>query len=299
MNLKKKLEQGQFVVTSEVAPPKGTDTTALMKEAHELAAFVDAINVTDNQRAIMRAASLVTAYLLLREGIEPIYQLTVRDRNRLALQSDLLGASLLGITNILALSGDPPHVGDHPDTKGVYDLDLMALIRAAKKLGAGEDLGGNKLEGKAEFFVAAAANPGAADLEVEMSKCKAKVEAGADFFQTQAVYEAASFEKFIRRSGAFKKPVLAGIIPVKNAKMARYMNEKVPGIHVPETIIEAMDKAADKEEACVEITARIIRDIKPLAQGIHIMPIGWTHLVPKILERAEIFRGPQEVIGEP
>ncbi|MBI4970837.1 MAG: methylenetetrahydrofolate reductase [Candidatus Omnitrophica bacterium] len=288
--LKEKLSKNQFVVTSEVAPPKGTDTTELMKEARELGAVVDAINVTDNQRAIMRATSLVTAYLLLREGIEPIYQLTVRDRNRLALQSDLLGASLLGIRNILTLSGDPPNVGDHPDTKGVYDLDLIGLIRAARKLGTGEDLGGNKLEGKAEFFIAAAANPGASDLDVEISKFKAKVEAGADFFQTQAVYEVSRFETFAAKVREFKKPILAGIIPVKSAKMARYMNEKVPGIHVPEAIINEMEKASDKEAACVEITANIIRDLKPLVQGIHIMPIGWSHVVPKILEKAGILQ---------
>ena len=288
MKLKEKLQKNQFVVTSEVAPPKGTDTTELMKEVRELGACVDAINVTDNQRAIMRATSLVTSYLLLREGIEPIYQLTVRDRNRLAIQSDLLGAALLGITNILALSGDPPNVGDHPETKGVFDLDLMGLIRAAKQLGTGQDLGGNKLEGKAEFFVAAAANPGAQDLEVEFSKFKAKVEAGADFFQTQAVYEVSAFEKFVEKVREFKKPILAGIIPVKSAKMARYMNEKVPGIHVPDSIIEAMEKSSNPEESCIEITAKIIRDIKPLVQGIHIMPIGWSHVVPKILERAGI-----------
>lgn len=288
MKLKEKLQKGQFVVTSEVAPPKGTDTTELMKEASELGAVVDAINVTDNQRAIMRATSLVTSYLLLREGIEPIYQLTVRDRNRLALQSDLLGAALLGISNILALSGDPPTAGDHPETKAVFDLDLMGLIKAARKLGTGEDIGGNKLEGKADFFIAGAANPGASDLDVEISKFKAKIDAGADFFQTQAVYEVSAYEKFANRVKEFKKPILAGIIPVKSAKMAKFMNEKVPGIHVPDSIIEAMDKAADKEEACIEITAKIIRDIKPFVQGIHIMPIGWSHVVPKILERAGI-----------
>ncbi|OGX04368.1 MAG: hypothetical protein A3G87_01945 [Omnitrophica bacterium RIFCSPLOWO2_12_FULL_50_11] len=287
MTLREKLSKGQFVFTAEIGPPKGVDVTRTLNEVRAMGNHIDAINVTDLQGGLMKMSSLALSHLLVDEGREPIFQLTASARNRLAIQSELLSAYALGIRNVLLLGGDPPSVGDHKDAKPVYDLDTMGMFQAVKALKSGTDLAGHSLEGAPDLFVAGAANPGAKDLEVECQKIEKKVEHGCEFFQTQAVYEAASFETFRRMTKNVRAPFLVGIILVKSAKMARYMNEHIPGIHVPDEIIQEVDDARDKEKKAVEIAVRLIRELKPMAEGVHLMPIGWGHLLPEVIEQAK------------
>ncbi|MBI3324882.1 MAG: methylenetetrahydrofolate reductase, partial [Candidatus Omnitrophica bacterium] len=235
--LESKLGHKPFLVTMEVNPPKGTDASEILKAVKGVAGLVDAVNVTDGSGAIMRACSLAVAKAVLDAGVDPIFQMTCRDRNRLALQADLLGAAMLGIQNLLLLTGDDPKAGDHPDAKPVFDINSATLMQVARGLAQGKDMAGKELKGVPHFCIGAAADPGAKDLEVEMQKFKAKIDGGASFFQTQAVFDAEGFRRLMSKADAFDKPVLAGILLVKSAKMARYMNEHVWGIHVPDELI--------------------------------------------------------------
>lgn len=273
------------MLTSEVGPEKGIHADKLLASAELIRNRVDAINVTDLQSAVMRLGSLTVSFFLKQKGFEPIYQLTCRDRNRLALQSDLLSAAALGVRNILIATGDHPCLGDHPQAKPVFDLDSVQLIQAARTLEKGMDMQGNKLKGEPpEFCVGAVVNPGAEPLEPQILKMEKKIEAGAEFFQTQAVFDAGAFENFASRIRHLKVPVIAGVILLKSASMARYMNEHVAGISVPEEIIAKIDSAQDKAAASVEIASVLIRKLKPLCRGIHIMSIGWEEMVPRVLE---------------
>ncbi|MBI4322926.1 MAG: methylenetetrahydrofolate reductase [Candidatus Omnitrophica bacterium] len=284
-----KLGKKPFLVTMEVNPPKGTDLSEILKAAEGVRGLVDAINVTDGSGAIMRACALAVAKAVLEAGIDPIFQMTCRDRNRLALQADLLGAAVLGIRNLLLLTGDDPKAGDHPDAKPVFDINSATLMQVARGLTQGKDMAGKELAGSPRFCIGAAADPGAKDLEVEMQKCKAKLDGGAQFFQTQAVFDAGGFGAFMSRAKALKKPVLAGILLVKSAKMARYMNEHVWGIHVPEDLIARFEQAGDKRAECLAATAGLIRAVRDAgADGIHLYPLGWEDLVPDILKEAGI-----------
>jgi len=287
--LSQALKSGEFVVTSEIGPPKGIDIREILSEAELMKGKVDAINVTDLQSSVMKLGSLATCHILIDIGIEPVFQITCRDRNRLALQSDILSAYVLGIRNLLILTGDHPKLGDHPGAKPVFDLDSVQLLQAVKRLEEGEDMAGNKLEGELpKFFTGAVVNPGAEPIEPQIMKMEKKIEAGAQFFQTQAVYEPEKFAHFMERVKGFNLPVLAGIVLLKSAGMARYMNKNVSGVHVPEPIIEEMEKV-DKEkrgEKSIEIAAKIIRDLKGLCAGVHIMPLGWGDKVPQVLELA-------------
>jgi len=288
--LKKKLESGAFVVTGEVDPPKGTDLSKYLQNAKRLQSHVTAINVTDLQSAILRIGSLAVSARLVEQGLEPVYQLTCRDRNRLALQSDLLGAWALGIENVLCLTGDHPAMGDHAEAKAVYDLDSVQLLKAASTLNEGYDMAGHELESKPEFFLGAVVTPGAEPLEPQIIKMKKKIEAGAKFFQTQSIYEPDKFERFINKVQGLKIPVIVGIVVLKSASMANYMNEKVPGVYVPANIINELDGTPkeDRQKKGVEITARIIRQIRPLCQGVHIMPLGWEDLISDIISEANL-----------
>jgi len=289
MSLQPVFEAGRFVVTAEVAPPKGTDTTEIEEVAELLRGRVDATNVTDQQSSMMRLGSLATCHLLKEKGLDPVFQITCRDRNRLALQSDLLSAYVLGIENVLAITGDLPLLGDHPQAKPVYDLDSVQLLWVIKRLNEGYDMVGNELKGKPNFFPGAVVNPGAntrAALELQLVKMEKKIEAGARFFQTQAIYEPDAFAKFMRRVEGFNVPVLAGIIPLKSAGMARFMNKNVAGVFVPEELIEKMAEAEDKTQTGIEIAANIIRELKGMCQGVHIMAIGWERKVPAVLDAA-------------
>jgi len=289
MSLKPLFDAGKFVVTAEIGPLKGTDVTEIGEVAELLRGRVDATNVTDQQSSVMRLGSLATCHLLKEKGLDPVFQITCRDRNRLALQSDLLSAYVLGIENVLAITGDLPVLGDHPQAKPVYDLDSVQLLEVIKRLNEGYDMAGNELKGKTNFFPGAVVNPGAgtrAAFELQLIKMEKKIKAGASFFQTQAIYQPDVFAKFMRRVEGFNVPVLAGIIPLKSVGMARFMNKNVAGVFVPEELIEKMAVAKDKAQTGIEIAANIIKELKDMCQGVHIMAIGWEKKVPAILDAA-------------
>ncbi|MCM8771353.1 MAG: methylenetetrahydrofolate reductase, partial [Candidatus Omnitrophica bacterium] len=234
---------------------------------------------------VMRLGSLAVCALLKQKGFEPIYQLTCRDRNRLALQSDLLSAAALGIENVLILTGDHPTLGDHPEAKPVFDLDSVQLLEVARGLTQGLDMKGNKLEGTPpKFCLGAVVNPGADPLEPQIIKMEKKIAAGAEFFQTQAVYDIRVFENFLSKIKHLKTTILAGIVLLKSAAMARYMNKNVAGVCVPDNLIKEMEEAKDRVSKSIEIASRLIKELKPMCQGIHIMPIGWDKNVPLVLD---------------
>jgi len=289
MSLQPLFESGKFIITTEVGPPKGTDIAELEEAAEALRGRVDAANVTDQQSSVMRLGSLPVCHMLKDKGLDPVFQITCRDRNRLALQSDLLSAWVLGVENMLAITGDLPALGDHPQAKPVYDLDSVQLLEVVGKLNGGHDMAGNELKGKTNLFPGAVVNPGAnteAALELQIMKMEKKIKAGARFFQTQAIYEPESFAKFMKRVEGFKVPVLAGIIPLKSVGMARFMNKNVAGVFVPEGLIERMGAAEDKVKTGIEIAAELIRQLKGMCQGVHIMAIGWEKKVPLVLNAA-------------
>ena len=290
MKITELFKQGEFVVSAEVGPPKGINVDHLVEEAKTYLSGITAVNVTDNQSSVMRLGSLATCKVLKDAGLTPIYQLTCRDRNRIALQSDLLSAAMLGIENVLCLTGDHTKMGDHPQAKPVFDLDSVSLLHTIKLLEEGVDLGGNKLVGEPpKFAKGAVVSPCSDSVDAQLAKMERKVMAGADYFQTQAVYEPEKFIKFMEKAKQFGKPVQLGIIIPKSAGMAKFMNNNVAGVHVPQHMIDAL--AADKERAKagitgVEIAAQIIRECKPYCQGLHIMALGWERHVPALLEQA-------------
>ncbi|MFC1914046.1 methylenetetrahydrofolate reductase [Chloroflexota bacterium] len=276
----------KFVVTAEVGPPKGIHIQEMLDDAELMRGRVDAINVTDQQSSVMRLGSLAVCRLLKEKGLEPIFQVTCRDRNRIALQSDLLSAAVLGVENVLCLTGDFVALGDHPEAKGVFDLDSVGLIQAARKLEEGKDLAGNDLAGSPKFCLGAVVTPGADPLEPQLIKMEKKVKAGAQFFQTQAVYDPKQFEEFMKAVSYLKVPVSVGIVMLRSAGMARFMNKNVAGVHVPDSLIDEMDEAPNKAEKSIEIAARLIKEMKPMCQGVHIMAIGWEKKVPLVLDAA-------------
>jgi 5,10-methylenetetrahydrofolate reductase len=280
------LESGRFVVTSELNPPKGTDLQAMFEKADLLKEQVDAFNVTDSHAAKMSTCPLAVSHLLLDRGVEPIMQMTSRDKNRIALQGDLLGAAALGISNVVFMGGDPPKTGDHPDAKPVFDILSAGLLRAARSLERGEDMEGNPVHGSPKFCLGAVVNPGATDLDAELQRMEQKIEAGAEFFQTQAIYEPSQFERFAERVANYNVAVLAGVIPLKSVRMAEYMNSNVPGIHVPEYVMQQIADADEPTDKSLEISSRIIHELKPMCQGVHIMAIGWESRIPELLSRA-------------
>jgi methylenetetrahydrofolate reductase (NADPH) len=288
MNLEEKLKNGKFIITSEVGPPKGTNIMPHIEEAEHLKERADAFNVTDMQSSVMRLGSLAVCRLLVERGLEPIYQLTCRDRNRLALQSDLLSAAVLGIRNVLLLTGDHTVLGDHPQAKPVFDLDSVSLLKVASGLMEGKDMVGNELDGKPDFFLGAVVNPGYDPLELQLIKMEKKIETGARFFQTQAVYDLATFEAFMKDASRFGVPVLGGIVLLKSAGMARFMNENVAGVNVPDRYIKMLASADKKErpKISIQIAAELAKGMKDLCQGMHIMPLGWERYIPAVLETA-------------
>jgi len=287
--LEKALSAGEFVVTSEVGPPKGVNIEKVLDEAAAIKDRITAFNVTDLQSSVMRFGSLATCRLLYERGLEPILQMTCRDRNRLALQSDLLSAYGLGIRNVLCLTGDHPQLGDHPQSKPVFDLDSVQLLQTAKSLEQGRDLTGNELDGAPEFFVGAVVTPGADPLEPQILKMEKKVKAGAQFFQTQAVYDTDKFREFMKQVSHLNVPVMAGIVILKSVGMARYMNANVAGVSVPDELINELKKDKEKTrsgQTAVEIAVRIIKEIKDCCRGVHLMALGWEDKVPAILDGA-------------
>jgi 5,10-methylenetetrahydrofolate reductase len=286
MSFKEQLESGKFVVVAELQPPKGNDLSELYQYAELLKGRVTAINVPDLQNAIMRLGSLSVSTLLKAKGMEVIYNLSCSDRNRLALQSDLLNASALGLKNILLLQGDPPSMGDHFEAQAVSDLDLIGLLGAAKRLQEGYDLMGNDLQGKPQFFVGTQINAAAKGhvLDLEVMEMEKKIRMGADFFFTKSIYDVSFFEPFAKKVAHFKVPIILGITLLKSVGMARYVNKHVEGASIPDSIIDQLMKASDKQKASIEIAGSLIKALKPLCQGVQIIPIGWENQIPALLD---------------
>ncbi len=290
MVFREALNSGKFVVTAEVGPPKGTDIKEMIHHIELLKGKVDALNVTDNQSAVMRICSLAVCKVALEHGVEPILQMTCRDRNRIGLQSDLLGANILGIKNVLCMTGDYVLAGDHKQAKPVYDVESVQLLNIVDSLNNGKDMAGNDLKGSTDFFQGAVVTPEANPIEPQLIKFEKKVKAGAKFFQTQAIYDINKFKEFMKYARKFPVKILAGIVVLKSAGMANFINNNVPGIRVPQELIDEL-KAAGKEKALdtgLNIAARHIKQLKEenVCDGVHIMAIGMEDKVPTIMERA-------------
>ena len=292
MRITELFDNGQFVVTAEVGPPKGIHLEHLVEEAKDYLSGITAVNVTDNQSSVMRMGSLPTCVALKNAGLTPILQLTCRDRNRIALQSELLGAAALGIDNILCLTGDHTKMGDHPGAKPVFDLDSVSLLHTVCQLEKGVDLAGNPLVGEPpKFAKGAVVSPCSDSVDAQLAKMERKVMAGAEYFQTQAVFDSEKFISFMEKAKEFGKPVQLGVIIPKSAGMAKFMNNNVAGVHVPQWMIDEL--AADKEKAKagitgVELAAKVIKECRPYCQGLHIMALGWEAKVPELLKLAGI-----------
>ena len=291
-SLKEALHSGKFVITGEIGPPKGTNLEKMAHHIDLLKDKVDAMNVTDHQSSVMRFPSIGGALAVKEQGGEPILQMTCRDRNRLALQAELLFAYTRGIRNVLCLTGDAVPVGDHKMAKGVFDLDSSQLLRTVRLLETGKDMGGSDLDGKVEFCAGAIVTPEADPLEPQLIKFEKKVDSGAEFFQTQAIYDLDNFQRFMEFARKFKVKILAGIILLVSARMAKFMNNNVPGVFVPQTLIDEL-AGAPKGTALkkgIEIAGSMIRQIKEeeICDGVHIMAIGKEEVVPDILSAAGI-----------
>ncbi len=284
--LKLQIEAGTFVVTSEIAPPKGPDLTEFLEKARMVKDRVVAINVTDNQRAIMRLSSLIASEALVRAGIEPIYQLACRDRNRLGLQSDLLGAHAVGIRNVLPLTGDAVAIGDQQEAKPVFDLTSVKLMQLVQKLNQGLTYNDLPLSGKTDFFVGGAVDPKNIGSKAFFFKMEEKMKGGAKFFQSQPVYDLEKVEAFFKYCTEIGAKSLIGILLIKGPKQAAFLNEHVPGIRIPDEIIQRFNGTNDPLQVGMEYAAQQIRELKPICHGIHIMTVGREDLVTSILDRA-------------
>lgn len=290
MKITELFKQGEFVISAEVGPPKGCHADELIEDAKKYLTNVHAINVTDNQSSVMRLGSLAVCKALKDAGFNPIFQMTCRDRNRLALQSDLLSAAMFGIDNVLALTGDHTFIGDHPQAKPVFDLDSASLLYTMCQLEQGKDLAGLDLVGEAPSFAkGAVVSPCSDSVDAQLVKMERKIAAGAEFFQTQAVFDSEQFIKFMEKAKQFGKPVQLGIIIPKSVGMCRFMNGNVAGVSIPESIFDELKADKEKTKAGItgiEIAARIIRECKPYCQGVHIMTLGWEDKIPALLEQA-------------
>ena len=292
MKLTELFSKGEFVITGEVGPVKGTVPRdkkidpVCVKEAEVLKDWVHGVNVTDNQSAVMKLGSLAACVKLKENGHEPIYQLTCRDRNRIALQSDILTAYSLGIDNMLLLTGDHTSLGDHKDARNVFDLDSVQLIKIAAGLKEGHDMIGNKILNPPDMSIAAVVNPNFEPLDLQLMKMEKKIEAGAEFFQTQAVYDVNVFERFIKKAEKLGRPIQAGVVFLKSPGMGKYMNANVSGIKVPQDWIDEIGsvEARDRKKKSAEMMARFTREIKPMCQGIHFMPLGWSDAVVDVID---------------
>ena len=284
--LSESLSRDAVTVTAELNPPKGTDLGGLLSAAESLKPHIAAFNLTDSAASRMTMAPIAVAHLLRDRGIESTLQIAGRDRNRLAIQADMLAAHALGVENLVCMTGDPPSGGDHPDAKAVFDLGAEDILRAASSLEAGKDLAGNALKDRPRFYRGAVTNVAVPDLGKEVARMEAKIASGAQFFQTNAVYEPAVFERFMARCETFQVPILAGIILLKSARQARYMTERIPGVVVPDHLIDELTRGADPAETSVGMASDIVREVAPMCHGVHIMAIGWERFIPDVLEAA-------------
>ena len=281
-HLSEQLANGQFVVTAEIAPPKGTNLAPALADVEKFTG-ITAVNVTDNQGANMRLSSLALAAQLQQAGTETILQLTCRDRNRMALQSDLLGAAAFGIENLLLLSGDHSKFGDHPDARPVFDLDSVQLLDMTAGLMAGADMAGKSLNGVPHFFPGAAVNPAAEPFELMFQKVLKKVDSGARFFQTQSVFERKTLERFMSAMEPLDVPVIAGVLLIRSAKMARFLNANIPGVQVPKSLVDRLDRATDPMGEGIAIARETVGWARELCQGVHLMTLGHEDKIPAIL----------------
>lgn len=288
--LSEKIRAKTFAVTTELTPPKGIDLSDIFAKADALKGLVDGINLTESPRARMAIEPKSVARLLLDRGVEPIVQFTARDRNRIALQSDILGAAALGVSNVVFMTGDNPKNGDHPDAKPVFDLNTTEMLNAARTLRGGRDIAGNELKGAPDLFIGATANPGSKDLAAEVENTRRKIDAGAQFLQTQALYDAPSLIRYMEALKADGIALLVGIIPLKSIKMATWLNGNVPGISVPDALLKEMESVAGDADAelrkGIEIAARIIKEVQSYCAGVHLMTMGWEKHIPAILQAA-------------
>ena len=280
-------DRSTFIITAECSPPKGTEISELLRKLLPLKGRIHGMNITDNQTAVMRMSPFAMGIHLKTIGLDPIVQITLRDRNRLAIQSDLLGMSSLGIGQVLCLSGDPASIGDHPEAKPVFDISSPELIRAVTLLNGGTDLSGADLSGTTDILPGAATSP-EGDLSVEKKRFEEKFDAGARFFQTQVVFDTDRMDRFMDFARPFGVPVICGIILLKSPAMARYLNEKVPGIRVPDALISRLESVPREERLSegVRIAAETIQAIAPLVNGVHIMTVGAEEQIPAILDLA-------------
>lgn len=290
MGLQEKLNSGRFAVTCEMAPPKGVDTQKFRECARAVKGRVDAVNVTDFQSAVVRVSSLGASVILIEEGLEPVMQITGRDRNRIAIQGELLSAGALGIKNILALTGDHPVFGDHKTTKPVFELDSVNILQIASTLMEGKDFAGNPLNKAPEFFLGASVTPLFDPMELQVIKMQKKIKAGAKFFQTQAVYDVEVLKRFKEKIEGLNAKILVGVIPLKSPGMANYMNKNVPGIYVPDEIIERLKGAENKVKEGLKIAAEFINQVREerLCDGVHIMAIGAEENIPILLDMCNL-----------
>ncbi|MFQ6128496.1 MAG: methylenetetrahydrofolate reductase [Thermoplasmata archaeon] len=299
-NLERLLEAGKFVVTSEIGPPKSADGNVILKKAKLVRDVADAVNITDNQTAIVRLSSIAAAAILLQEGIEPVVQMTVRDRNRIAIQSDMLGAAALGAKNVLCLSGDHQKFGNHPDSKNVFDIDSMHLIRMLKDMRDEKKFQcGEEMDVEPKLFLGAAANPFADPFEFRVQRLAKKIDAGADFIQTQGIYDIDRFERWLEEARDLglteKVHILGGVIPLKSAGAARYIKNKVAGMIVPDEIIDRMKKASDPKREGIRIAVETVEQLRSMkgVHGVHIMAIEWEEKVREIAEAAGLLPRPK------
>jgi 5,10-methylenetetrahydrofolate reductase len=284
--LERAISTGQFAVTTELTSPKGTDLSDLFAKAEALKGHVHAINLTESHRARMSMEPKAVGRLLLERGIEPLVQVTARDRNRIAIQADLLGAAALGIENLVFMGGDAPKGGDHPEAKPVFDLTAADMLRAAAGLRAGHDMAGNELRGVPKYFIGAVANPAAPDFAAEVTNTQRKIAAGAQFLQTQAIYDPRLLERFLEAVRPEGVAILAGIIPLKSEKMARWLHGNVPGIVVPEALFAELAATPPGQEVAkgIEIAGRLIRTLRPYCAGVHLMALGWEQHIVAMLQ---------------
>ncbi|MBI2843015.1 MAG: methylenetetrahydrofolate reductase [Armatimonadetes bacterium] len=301
-NLEKLLRAGHFVVCGEMGPPQAADSASILKKCGYFKGYVDAVNLTDNQTAIVRMSSVMSSYFALQGGVEPIMQMTCRDRNRLAMQSDILGAYAAGIRNILCLTGDYQTFGNHPDARGVFDLDSTQLVQMVKKMRDEKKfLCGDEMKQEPRMFIGAAANPFAEPFEFRVMNLAKKIEAGADFIQTQPVFDIPRFEKWmnaVREEGLEKEVhIIAGVMPVRSVKALLYMKDSVPGMSIADEYINRLEQIKDKEAAMeegVKIAVEIMTRLKetPGVAGVHIMPVMWESVTPRLVEEAGLLPRP-------
>jgi len=301
--LREILQSGQFAVTAEVGPPKGTDAENVRKKCDLVKDTVDAVNITDNQTAIVRMSSFASCIIAQNMGVEPVMQMVTRDRNRIALQSDFLGACALGIQNVLCLTGDHQSMGNHPQAKNVYDIDSIQLLQMFKTMRDEKKFqNGEELKGEINVFLGAGENPYADPMEFRAIRLAKKIAAGAEFIQTQAIFDLEIFSRWmeeVRKMGLHRKAfILAGVIPVKSAKALRYMKNEVPGVVIPDALIQRMEAVSDQKAEGIEVCVETIRKVRQIegVSGVHIMAIAWESIVPEIVKRSGLF--PRPVKGE-